>query len=81
MEDNEIPLCEKCGGLQEAGVWVLDEHDRYEKREEPFFRCLTCGKIVSPGIILNRMDPDRIRLDDRAKRIENRPVDLDDFQF
>ena len=81
MDDYQIPPCEKCGGRQKADTWRLDEHDQYEKREEVYFTCITCGKVISPGIILNRMDPDRIRLDDRAKRIENRPVDLEDFQF
>lgn len=81
MEYSKLPTCPKCSGLLEMGEWVLDERVKFEKQKEKYFRCINCGKVVSPGIILNILDPDRVPIGDKTKRVETKEIDLEDYEF
>ena len=76
-----FPACTKCGGVLELNEWVLEERIKFETQKEKYLRCINCGKITSPGIILNQLDPDRVPAQDRSKRNENKVINLDDFEF
>ncbi len=81
MNEDMLPPCPKCGGLLELGEWTLDERVKFEKQKEKYLRCINCGKVTSPGIILNILDPDRVPIGDKSKRVETREVDLEDYEF
>lgn len=81
MKEDGFPPCAKCGGLLVKEEWALEERVKFEKFKEPNLRCLNCGKITSPGIILNQLDPDRVPIGEKSKRSESKEIDLDDYEF
>lgn len=81
MNEVGFPPCAKCGGLLELNEWPLEERVAFETQKEKYLRCINCGKITSPGIILNQLDPDRLPIGDKSKRNENKIINLEDYEF
>jgi uncharacterized Zn finger protein len=81
MSDSGYPQCQKCGGFLAAEEWVIDERVKFEKLKEPYLKCINCGKITSPGIILNLLDPERVPIGDQSKRVIKTEIDPNDCEF